>query len=137
VRITQHVTLFAHADWLASAATAIGACTRAATLERRSADGARKAGTIALASEQGAGSLVLLAPAQADVFDPGQMLAAFDCRVEALDWQGEDLLLGLSVAQDVRAFSIVPGLRIHPAPAPPDARAGLHWLRLSTRRSRR
>ena len=142
MRVTMPVTLFATDAWLASACAAIGEGSRVATRELRAARGGCKAGVVEIDDgAAGVGSVVLLAAADAAAFGAGQVLAAFDRRVEALQWLGEDLLLGFAVPKDLRAFSIFPGLRILPAPAPlplpGDAPGGLSWLRLSTRRSRR
>lgn len=137
MRATDPVTMFATAVWLASACPALGEDSRVSRIEGRSADGRRKAAVVEVADEAGTSSLLLLADADAAAFEPGQMLAAFDRRVEALAWSGQDLLLGFATERDLRAFSIFPGIRILPAAAPGDAVPGLAWLRVSTRRSRR
>jgi hypothetical protein len=129
--------MFATAVWLASACVPVEVDGRRTRLERCSADGQRRAAVVEVGGDAGIGSLVLLAEAGATAFEPGQMLAAFDRRVEAVEWSGADLLLGFDSGCDVRAFSIFPGLRIVPAPPPASAGAALSWLRLSTRRSRR
>ena len=136
MRVTDQVTLFATAAWLASACAPDAAMARQQRLLQRSADGRQFAAVVEIA---GAGSLVLLAQAagEAGGFDPGRLLAAFDRRIDTLQWQGEDLLLGIATAHDVRAFSVCPGIRNLPAPAPEGAASELAWLRLSTRRSRR
>ena len=139
MRVTAPVTMFATAVWLASVSAPAGECSRVAALERRSAQGDRRAAVVEVDDGEGEriGSLVLLAePGEAD-FDPERLLAAFDRRIEAMEWSGEDLLLGFAAEADVRAFSIYPGLRILPAAAPREGVRGLCWLRLSTRRSGR
>ena len=138
MRVTSPVTLFATAVWLASACSPIREFPGSLVLERRNAQGRRRAAVVEVAGDDqaGVGSLLLLADLDAGVHAP-QLLAAFDRHVEALEWQGEDLLLGFAAAQDVRAFSIYPGLRIRPAPASAPSPRELSWLRLSTRRSRR
>ena len=137
MRVTDPVSMFATAVWLASACAPVEVDGRHTRLERCSADGQRKVAVVEVAGDAGIGSLVLLAEAAATAFEPGQMLAAFDRRVEAVEWSGADLLLGFDTERDVRAFSIFPGLRIVPATPPETAGAALSWLRLSTRRSRR
>jgi hypothetical protein len=128
--------LFATAVWLASACSPIREFPGSLVLERRSADGRRRAAVVEVAGDEdaGVGSLLLLAELGTGVEAP-QLLAAFDRHVEALEWQGEDLLLGFAGARQVGSFAICPGIRLHPA-APPDA-DGLAWLRLSSRRSAR
>ena len=137
MRVTDPVSMFTSAVWLASVCPAAGEGSGAARIEQRSPDGRRKAAVLEVADDHGTSSLVLQADAGESEFEPGQMLAAFDRRVARMEWHGEDLLLGFDTERDVRAFSIFPGLRILPAPPPADGGDELAWLRLSTRRSRR
>ena len=60
-------------------------------------------------------------------------IAVFDGRVEAMLWQGADLLLGFPLGQAMRVFSVFPGMRLREGVGP----GGLRWVRLSTRRARR
>ena len=138
MRVTDPVSLFATAVWLASACPALGETSRLSRIEGRSADGRRKAAVVEVADAEGTSSLVLQADAAAANYDPGEMLAAFDRRVERMEWSGEDLLLGFDAARDVRAFSIFPGIRILPAmpPANADANAPLAGAAAKRRGSR-
>jgi len=96
VRVTSPVTLFATAVWLASACSPIREFPGSLALERRHADGRRRAAVAEVAGDEdaGVGSLLLLADLATGV-DAKQLLAAFDRHVEALEWQGEDLLPAL------------------------------------------
>jgi len=62
-----------------------------------------------------------------------QDVAVFEGRVEAMEWQGADLLLAIAADSAMRVFSVFPGMRLHDAVGPGEWR----WLRLSTRRARR
>jgi hypothetical protein len=62
-----------------------------------------------------------------------QDLAVFEGRVEAMEWQGAELLLGFPAGAAMRVFSVYPGMRVRDAKGPGE----LRWVRLSTRRSRR
>jgi hypothetical protein len=109
------------------------ACAPAATyrprLERTAGDG-RRAALVETRDGSGLTSHVRVAPPD----DAGwQDVAAFEGRVEAMEWQGADLLLGFAAGDPRRVFSVFPGLRVREA----DGSEGLRWLRISTRRSRR
>ena len=98
-------------------------------LQRRAADG-RRAALVEAAWGAGVASHVLVAPSgHADWQD----MAVFEGRVEAMEWQGEELLLAIASETSMRVFSVCPGIRLRDASGP----GGLHWLRLSTRRARR
>jgi hypothetical protein len=118
------------AAWL-SAACALP--QGSARIERRALDG-RRAALVEAHGSEGIASHVLLADAGA----AWQDIAVFEGRIEAMEWQGKDLLLALPAADAVRVFSVFPGMRLRDAAGPGGASAGgLRWLRVSTRRSRR
>jgi hypothetical protein len=125
------------AAWQGPAAWLKAACALpegSARIERRAVDG-RRAALVEAHSSEGIASHVLLADAGAVAW---QDVAVFDGRVEAMEWQGNDLLLALAPAEAVRVFSLFPGMRLRDAAGPNGFhRGGLRWLRVSTRRSRR
>jgi hypothetical protein len=96
---------------------------------RRAADG-RRAALVEAAWGAGVASHVLLAPAGGAGW---QDVAVFEARVEAMEWQGEELLLAVASDASMRVFSVCPGIRLRDADGP----GRLRWLRLSTRRARR
>lgn len=102
---------------------------RAPRLLRRAGDGGRAA-LVEMTGHAGLGSHLRVAPAEDAAW---QDVAVFDGRVEAMEWQGEDLLLGFAAGDPTRVFSLFPGLRLREAAGP----GGLRWLRISTRRCRR
>lgn len=104
-----------------------------ARIERRAVDG-RRAALVEAHSGEGIASHVLVADADA----VWQDVAVFEGRIEAMEWQGSDLLLALAAAETVRVFSVFPGMRLRDAVGPDGSTAGgWRWLRVSTRRSRR
>jgi hypothetical protein len=125
------------AAWQGPAAWLSAACALpegSARIERLAVDG-RRAALVEAHSGEDIASHVLLA-------DPGAMawqdVAVIEGRVEAMEWQGSDLLLALASAEAVRVFSVFPGMRLRDAAGPNGLTAsGLRWLRVSTRRSRR
>ena len=125
------------AAWQGPAAWLNTACAPpegSARIERRAVDG-RRAALVEAHSGEGIASHVLLADAGAAAW---QDLAVFEGRIEAMEWQGSDLLLALPAAEAVRVFSVFPGMRLRDAAGPGGSSAGgLRWLRVSTRRSRR
>ena len=115
------------AAWLNAACAPPGGA--APRLQRRALDG-RRAALVEAACGAGVASHVLVADAGRGDW---QDVAVFEGRVEALEWQGADLLLAIAADSAMRVFSVFPGMRLREAAGP----GGLHWLRLSTRRSRR
>jgi hypothetical protein len=115
------------AAWLSAACAPAGAA--APRIEGRARDG-RVAALVE--SEGGAGvvSHLLLADAGGTAW---QDVAVFEARVEAMEWQGMDLLLAFAADQPMRVFSVFPGMRLRDASGP----GAWRWLRISTRRSRR
>ena len=57
----------------------------------------------------------------------------FEGRVQAMEWQGADLLLAFATDSAMRMFSLFPGLRLREAAG----RGNWRWLRISPRRSLR
>ena len=91
------------AAWLKSACALPDASAR---MERRAVDG-RRAALVEAHSGEGIASHVLLADAGAFAW---QDVAVFEGRIEAMEWQGSDLLLVLAAAEAVRVFSVFPGM---------------------------
>jgi len=120
------------AAWLHAACAAPGA--REHRIERRARDG-RVAALVEAACGAGLASHVLLAEGD----DPAwQDVAVFEGRVEAMEWQGADLMLAFAAGNAMRVFSVFPGMRLRDAAGPGGMSAGgLRWLRMSTRRARR
>ena len=114
--------------WQVACSTSVEAGRRP-RLEGRAADG-RRAALVETGCGKGVSSHVLIADAGSTT---GQGLAVFEGRVERMEWQGTELLLAFAPGAEPRVFSVYPGIRIREAAGPGD----LHWLRLSTRRSRR
>jgi hypothetical protein len=115
------------AAWLSAACAPPG--RRVPRLERRAGDG-RVAALVEADCGAGVASHVLLAETAGTAW---QDVAVFEGRIEAMEWQGEDLLLGFAGGNAMRVFSVFPGMRLRDAAGP----GGLRWLRVSTRRSRR
>lgn len=113
--------------WLNAACEPPGSA--APRLQRRASDG-RRAALVEAACGTGLASHVLVADAGRGEW---QDMAVFEGRVEALEWQGADLLLAIAADSAMRVFSVFPGMRLREANGPGEWR----WLRLSTRRSRR
>ena len=58
----------------------------------------------------------------------------FEGRVEAIEWQGADLVLAFAADQAMRVFSVFPGMRLRDATGPGGLTAGgLRWLRCCSR----
>jgi len=115
------------AAWLNLACAAPGG--GALRIERRARDG-RVAALVEAESSAGLASHLLLADAANGAW---QDVAVFEGRVEAMEWQGADLMLAVAAGQAMRVFSVFPGMRLRDAAGP----GGLRWLRISTRRARR
>lgn len=115
------------AAWLSAACAPTGG--RTPRFECRAADG-RRAALVEIAAGPSLASHVRVA---GEAGEGWRDIAVFDGRVEAMEWQGEDLWLGFAAGQPQRVLSIYPGLRLREAAGP----RGLRWVRLSTRRSRR
>jgi hypothetical protein len=113
------------AAWLSAACAP--ACAGEPRLQRRSGEG-RRAALVEAACGAGIASHVLL-----DEGGEWQDVAVFDGRVEAMEWQGADLLLAIAADSAMRVFSVFPGMRLRDAAGPGEWR----WLRLSIRRARR
>jgi hypothetical protein len=97
--------------------------------ERLAGDG-RRAALVEVPGGAGLASHLRVAP---DEDAAWQEVAVFDSRVEAMEWQGADLLLAFPAGLPRRVFSVYPGLRLREATGP----GGLRWVRISTRRSLR
>jgi hypothetical protein len=120
------------AAWLHVACASPG--EHGARLERRAADGRRALLVEAGGGAQLASHLLLAEDGNAACQD----VAVFEGRVEAMEWQGADLLLAFAAGSARRVFSVFPGMRLREAAGPGGSTAGgLRWLRVSTRRSRR
>jgi hypothetical protein len=102
---------------------------RTPRIERLAVDG-RRAALVEVPGGAGLASHVRVATDEAGAW---REVAVFDGRVEAMEWQGADLLLAFPAGHPRRVFSLYPGLRLREAIGP----GGLRWVRLSTRRSLR